>query len=298
MTLLFPSTVSSFQVNAAEKAFSGLPWFCAINYCIFRDYSKYKTCLLLMENLFIGALDRTKAASRKGEDFMERKWLAVPVFLMCVALRMSVFADAEGALNVKTDPDGIEVWLDDKYIGDSPIIDKKLKAGKYSLKLVDPIQHTSSVEEVFIQANEQTVVEKTIKSRFGSLKVTSDPDGADVSFLTSLGKTPLTNDFINPGKYRLEITRQGCKPAIADIVVPKGEVASVQKTLEKKNLLDTKGVAKIALGIGAVGGIVWSLVETNDPNFKYHTNGSRTGCILGGCLAGLFVITLDIASFY
>ena len=230
---------------------------------------------------------------------MERKWIVVMSFLVCAAVRMPVFAEAEGTLNVKTDPDGIEVWLDDKYIGDSPIIDKKLKAGRYSLKLVDPIQHSSSVEEVFIQANELTVVEKTMKSRFGSLKVNSEPEGADVSILTSLGKTPVSNDFIIPGKYRLEISHPGCKPTVADIVVPKGEVTAVQKSLEKKNVLDTKGLAKIALGIGAVGGIVWALVETNDPHFPHdYKNGAHTGCILAGCLVGVFVITLDILSFY
>lgn len=229
---------------------------------------------------------------------MERKWIAVIAFLVCTAVRMPVSAGAEGTLNVKTDPDGIEVWLDDKYIGDSPIIDKKLNAGRYSLKLVDPIQHTSSVEEVFIQANEQTVVEKTMKSRFGSLKVNSEPEGADVSILTSLGKTPLSNDFIIPGKYRLEINHPGYKPTVADIVVPKGETAAIQKSLEKKNVLDTKGLAKIALGIGAVGGIAVALVETNDPHFHNYSNGAHVGCILAGCLAGVFVITLDILSFY
>jgi PEGA domain len=252
-----------------------------------------------MEKLFIEVPVRAGTISSKGADAMVKKLLAMTAIVLCVALKMSVYAEAEGTLNVKTDPDGIEVWLDDKYIGDSPVIDKKLKAGKYSLKLVDPIQHTSSIEEVFIQANEQTVVEKTMKSRFGSLKINSDPDGADVSILTSLGKTPLSNDFIIPGKYRLEITRQGCKPTVADIVVPKGEVASVQKTLEKKNVLDTKGVVKILLGAGAVGGIVCALVESNDPHFPHdYSNGAHVGCILAGCLAGAFVITLDIASFY
>jgi hypothetical protein len=230
---------------------------------------------------------------------MVKQWLALTAILACVVLKIPAYAEAEGTLNVKTDPDGIEVWLDDKYIGDSPVIDKKLKAGRYSLKLVDPIQHTSSVEEVFIQANEQTVVEKTMKSRFGSLKVNSEPEGADVSILTSLGKTPLSNDFIIPGKYRIEISHPGCKPTMADVVVPKGEVAAVQKPLEKINVLDTKGLAKIALGIGAVGGIVWALVETNDSHFPHdYKNGAHTGAILGGCLAGVFVITLDIVSFY
>jgi hypothetical protein len=215
-----------------------------------------------MEKLFIEVPDTTGTGYKKGVYVMVQKWLMMTSILVCVAMRLSVFAEAEGALTVKTDPDGIEVWLDDKYIGDSPVIDKKLKAGRYSLKLVDPIQHTSSIEEVFIQSNEQTVVEKTMKSRFGSLKVNSDPEGADVSILTSLGKTPLSNDFIIPGKYRLEISHPagGYKSTVADVVIPKGQVAAIQKSLEKTNILDTKGMAKIALGIGALGGIVWSLV--------------------------------------
>ncbi len=227
--------------------------------------------------------------------------ISIAWIVLCIAtlLHTRVFAEAEGVLSVKTDPDGIEVWLDDKYIGDSPIIDKKLKSGRYSLKLVDPVQHSSSTEEVFIQPGEQTMVEKTMKSRFGSLKVNTNPEGSEVSILTSLGKTPLSNDFIIPGKYRLEIRNpNGYKPLSTDVVVPKGEVLSIQKSLEKTGGLDGRGVARLALGLGAIAGTVLSMVEIGDDNFKNATDGSRTGCIVGGTLSILCVISFEIVAFF
>jgi|WetSurMetagenome_2_1015567.scaffolds.fasta_scaffold00055_45 hypothetical protein len=222
--------------------------------------------------------------------------LAFAVFLF---LRTAAFADADGTLTVKTDPDGLEVWLDDKYVGDSPVLDKKLKAGRYSLKLVDPVQHTSTVEEVFIQAGEQTVVEKTIKSRYGSLKVNSDPQGADVYILTNLGKTPLSNDFIVPGKYRLEIRHQNksYEKIAEDVVVPRGETVILNKTLVKKNPLDNKALLRLAFGAGAIGGFVWAVVEHYDRNFG-GTNGSVNGEILGIVLGSLCVVGFEITAFF
>jgi PEGA domain len=219
---------------------------------------------------------------------------------LCVFLRTAAFADADGTLTVKTDPDGIEVWLDDKFVGDSPLLDKKLKAGRYSLKLVDPVQHTSTVEEVFIQAGEQTVVEKTIKSRYGSLKINSDPQGADVYVLTNLGKTPLSNDFIIPGKYRLEIRHQNKSydKVVEDIVVPKGETVVLNKTLPKKNMLDNKALLRLAFGAGAIGSLVWTVVESYDPKFKDASNGSRNGQILGIAAGVLCVIGFEIVAFF
>ncbi len=219
---------------------------------------------------------------------------------VCVCFRTAAFADADGTLTVKTDPDGIEVWLDDKYVGDSPVLDKKLKAGRYSLKLVDPAQHTSTVEEVFIQAGENTLVEKTVKSRYGSLKVNSDPQGADVYVLTNLGKTPLSNDFIIPGKYRLEIKQQGkaYDKVVEDIVVPKGETVVLNKTLPKKNLLDNKALLRLTFGAGAIGGFVWAVAECNDGNFHSVNNGSRNGEILGVVLGALCVVGFEITAFF
>jgi hypothetical protein len=188
------------------------------------------------------------------------------VVLIFGILAVAARAQNDGTLTVKTQPEGIEVWLDDKYIGDSPIMDKKLKPGRYQLKLVDGIQHTSQSEEVFIQAGQTALIEKTIVSKFGSLRVTSEPPGAEVLLLTSLGETPVSNEFMNPGKYRLEVRYPGknYKPATEDITIPRGELVSVDKTLEAKKALDTKALVRLALGAGAIGGFVWAIVEQGE----------------------------------
>ena len=220
--------------------------------------------------------------------------------ILCIAGAVSwVHAQADGVLTVKTDPEGIKIWLDDKYIGDSPLMDKKLKPGRYSLKLVDPVQQTSSVEEVFIQSGETTVIEKTVKSNYGSLKITTDPEGAEVSILTGLGQTPLSNDFMIPGKYRLEIKHPGkdYEKLVSDIVIPRGEIVSINKALEMKKPHYGKAVARLALGAGAIGGFVWAIVERGDSNWG-GSNGSVTGEVLGIVLGSLCVVGFEIVAFF
>ena len=219
--------------------------------------------------------------------------------LFIIIFKAFLFAQGEGTLTVKTDPEGIEVWLDDKYIGDSPILDKKIKTGKYSLKLVDPVQHTSTVEEIFIRQGEQVLIEKTIKSRYGSLRISTDPEGADVYIMTSLGKTPVANDFIIPGKYRLEIkhSNKSYEKLYEDIVVPKGETVTINKNLTKKNPLDNKALLRLAFGLGAAGGFSLAIIEHYDTNFS-GSNGSVTGHIIGIVVGALCVIGFEIVGFF
>ena len=207
-------------------------------------------------------------------------------------------ADTDGILTVKTQPEGIKVWLDDKYIGDSPIMDKKLKPGRYSLKLVDPVQQTSSMEEVFIQPGETTVIEKTVKSNYGTLKVSTDPDGADVFILTDLGKSPVSNDFMIPGKYRLEIKHPGnYEKVTTDVVVPRGETVNISKTLEEKSALNGKAIARLCLGAVAIAGFAMAIAERDDHNYG-GTNGTVTGRALGITAGILCVVGFEIVAFF
>jgi hypothetical protein len=214
---------------------------------------------------------------------------------------------AEGMLTVKTDPEGTEVWLDDQFVGQSPIIEKKIKAGRYTLKLVDPAQHTSANEEVLIQDNEETVVERTLTTKFGSLKVASQPEGAEVTIATELGTTPLRNDFMNPGRYRLEIKPADSRffPKISEVTITKGEMVSVEETLVKKSFFTKKNVAALCLTGGAIGGFVWGIVEQGNykafkerrPNPQNRIDGAALGRTLGiiigsSCTIGVGIIAL------
>jgi hypothetical protein len=196
------------------------------------------------------------------------------IIIFCILLInfSAIFAAEEGSLTVKTTPEGIEVWIDEKYIGDSPVIDKKLKAGRYTVKLVDPIQHTSLIEEILIQDGKDIIVEKAMTGKFGSLKVGSSPDGAQVYILTSLGKTPVSNDFMNPGKYRIEMRHPNKRYAIMseDIIIPKGETVSLEKTLEKASPFNMKALVRLGFGAGAIASFVWAIVEQGNVK-EYET---------------------------
>jgi hypothetical protein len=242
-------------------------------------------------------------------------------FSLCILARNS-FSD--GFLSVRTDPDGIEVWLDDNFVGDSPIIDKKLKSGRYSLKLVDPVQHSSTIEEIFVQDNENTVIEKTIKSKFGSLRVNTVPEGAIVSIATELGPTPVTNDFMNPSKYRVEIKHPDKKyiPITEEVIIPRGESISLTKTLEREKTFTNKDKWRLILGAGTVLGYavaIWQqgnyneyslkdsygsskcfqdLYQEKDVNYHSKANGALLYSILGMVFGSGCLIGLEIVAFY
>lgn len=191
------------------------------------------------------------------------------LILLLILLKCIIFAD--GMLTVHTVPDKIEVWIDDQYIGDSPIIGKKLRQGRYILKIIDPIQHTSATEDIFVKDKDSLLIEKTIQSRYGKLLVTSEPPGAKVLISTNLGETPLANDFMNPGKYRIEIRYPDQKYQISssDIIIPKGETVKVDKELKKVNLMNKKAILRITLGALATGALIWAVVDQG--NYKQYS---------------------------
>jgi len=211
--------------------------------------------------------------------------------LVTAGMGVSVFA--EGTLTVKTDPEGIEVWLGDKFIGQSPVFEKKIRAGRYTLKLVDPTQHTSTTEELQIQDGEATVVERTISSKFGSLKITSSPQGADVYLATELGKTPVANDFMNPGRYRIEIRPKNSwyQTAVTEVTIPKGETIFIDQKLRGKPFFTVKNILSLALMAGAAGGFAWGVIE-NGHYEKYNEDGRQPSSVVDGAKLGR---TLGIA---
>lgn len=230
----------------------------------------------------------------------------IPCFVLTAGMLTATLADA--VLTVKTDPDGIEVWLGDKFLGQSPIAEKKIKAGRYVLKLVDPVQHSSTTEDLLIQDNDTAVIERTISSKFGSLRVSSEPEGADVYIATELGKTPLTNDFMNPGKYRIEIRPFGPRyhTKACEVIIARGETASLNETLEKDKFLSRKTVLSMALFSGSLGGFIWGLVEQghyrmyNDrtPRIQSKVDDAALQRTLGIILGCSCVIGLEIVTFF
>ncbi len=203
------------------------------------------------------------------------KYIQTALFICLWILFTPSLAVEEGSITVLTDPEGVEVWLGDKYLGDSPIQNRKLKTGRYIIKLIDPVQQVSTTEEILIQANQTTLVEKTLKAKFGTLKVESEPEGAEVYIATLLGKTPLENNFMNPGKYHIEIKhpKKKYQPVTEEITIPEGKKVELSNTLVITSKFDKKAIVRLLLGAGAIGCYVWAIIEQGKHK-EYETNAN------------------------
>lgn len=220
----------------------------------------------------------------------------------------NVYAVDEGKLTVTTDPDGVEVWLGDNYIGNSPVVEKKVPVGRYIVKLVDPVQRISQDEQVMITANSTVVIEKKLKPKFGTLKVNSVPENADVFMTMPLGRTPLVNEFINPGKYIIEVKHPdpNYHTVQNNIVVTEGLPTEITDTLVKDQVerFTKKDMLRLVLGAGAIAGFVWGVVESGNRQTcrsqeRWSDAGkSGTKMVLGIAAGSLCVIGFEIVAFF
>ena len=201
-------------------------------------------------------------------------------FRVCGFLRLSAFAAAliftlisasflyaspsqDGTLTVITVPERAEVWIDGGYAGLTPIRDKRLAAGTYTLRLVDPQRQKSASETVVISGGERLIVERSLDGSYARLRVDTDPQGADVAIIAELGKTPLVNEYLTPGQYKIEIRHPNTKylPAAKDISFTDGQPVVISHKLDKPPVFTTKRCVQLALGTGAAAAWTWAIVE-------------------------------------
>jgi len=168
-----------------------------------------------------------------------------------------------GTLTVITVPERAEVWIDGGYAGITPIRDRHLAAGTYTLRLVDPSRQTSASETVVISNGERLLVERTLGGNHAKLRVDTYPQGADVAIIAELGKTPLVNDYLTPGQYRLEIRHPNSKymAATKDVAFVDGQPIVISHKLEKPPAFTTKRWVQLGLGTGAAAAWTWAVIE-------------------------------------
>jgi hypothetical protein len=236
---------------------------------------------------------------------MKQVWARV-VGIVAVVTVTAAYAASEGRLTVTTDPEGVEVWIDERYAGHSPIHEKKLEPGEYSVRLVDVAHRVSVVERVVVREGENTVLDKALVPDYGRLSVTSTPEGANVYLSTPMGTTPLTNDYMVPGKYRVEIRPpgKGYTPAVKEVVVARGGRIEIDEQFERQSPFDLKALVRLGLGAGAIAGFVWAvaehgnhkvLVERGETELARTAGAHRTAGIV---LGSVCVVAFEIVAFF
>lgn len=183
------------------------------------------------------------------------------MFIPCVFLYAEPPLD--GTLTVITVPERAEVWINEGYAGLTPVRDKPLAAGKYTLRLVDPSRQKSTSENIVIGDGERLLVERALGGTSARLRVDTDPQGADVSISTELGKTPLVNDYLTTGEYKIEIRHPNAKylTVAKDVSFVDGQPVTISHKLEKPPIFNFKRCVQLGLGTCAILAWTGAIIE-------------------------------------
>jgi len=102
---------------------------------------------------------------------------------------------------------------------------------------------------------------------YARLRVDSDPPGADVVIVAELGKTPLVNEFIVPGMYKIELRhKSGYLPAVEELTLRADQQAVVSQRLKKPPLFTKHRQIQLAIGAGAIAGFAYAVYEQGEHN--------------------------------
>lgn len=155
-----------------------------------------------------------------------------------------------GFLTVRSRPlDGARVWADGVEVGNTPVGPLELEAGRHEIRLTaERYKPFKQMVEIEGMGNRQAL-EATLRAGWGTLLVTSVPDGASVTLnREAVGTTPFRAEPME-GRYRIWLTKKGWKPVTREVAVTAGAVTRLPLIrFEKQDgVIDLKTVPKGAL---------------------------------------------------
>ena len=146
-----------------------------------------------------------------------------------------IFATNEFAtVTVETPVEGAMAYLDDVYLGRTPVT-KKIFPDRYTL-YVEQDGYVNHEETVTLQSGKSynlKIQNKKVDHK-GLLAVTSDPPGADVYLnITKIGKTPLVRDDLPEGTHRIRISMDGYIDRFIGITISRKKSVSFSVQLKE-----------------------------------------------------------------
>jgi len=111
-------------------------------------------------------------------------------------------------LNVATIPKGSKIYINDEYLGVTPLVDYKFSNKILKLRLEKELYHTEK-KEIDIERDKSFDYKIKLRPKFGDLTITSRPSGGIV-FLNDIevGKTPYRDSVLVSDKYDIRINKE------------------------------------------------------------------------------------------
>ena len=198
-----------------------------------------------------------------------------------------------GFLTIMSNPLEAKVWVDNSYIGTTPIREYSIKTGTHTVRVLDPISQISRTESVKISRDSTSMLNIALEREFGGLKIITDPPGAQVVITSKIGITPLDDSRIIPGAYTLEIHPKSNHQEVItkDIIISPHTTTELTEEFSRKQELNGIQIGlRIGLGLLAGGLYYWGF------DSMYHDNNSKAiAGFTSGSIALASLITISIA---
>ena len=139
-----------------------------------------------------------------------------------------------GWIILDSEPSGASVYINDEFVGNTPLSNYKQAYGTYKYRLESPNYHpTTGTIELNAGRFEQKII---LKPAFGSISVNSSIAGAKIVLDgKQTGKqTPATLTEIPSGSHTISLQLDKYAPRQQEVMVEDGQTANVSLTLEAR----------------------------------------------------------------
>jgi serine/threonine protein kinase len=156
------------------------------------------------------------------------------VFGQLTGINIKLLKAGTEKLTLITNPEGAMLYLDDKYVGTSPLRNYAVNSGTFRLR-IEKIGFTTLDSSVSIVKGENALNIALLKKAMGEtggIKITSNPTTASVWLNQEfVGSTPYENSELETGSYKIIIRKKGYADYNTTVKVTSNKTASVSTKL-------------------------------------------------------------------
>ncbi len=139
-----------------------------------------------------------------------------------------------GAIRVESTPRGARVYLDGVDAGTAPDTIGRIDPGSHSIS-VRKDGYRDWSKRVDVEAGEETVLKARLQKRSSSISIRSEPSSADIYIDGRYsGITPDDVTELKPGRYKVEVRKEGYRTWSKSMDVKAGEGGSVMARLAQE----------------------------------------------------------------
>ena len=160
-------------------------------------------------------------------------YIIIPAVIVITALvLLFLLKERNVPISITSYPSSAKLYIDESYIGDTPINSYKLSIGSHMIKILkDGYKEYNTSVNINSETNPE--MKFTLAALTGTISVSSNPSGAEVYINNdNKGVTPLTVILI-PGNYTVNITKDGYSDYTTTSTVNPDLISTVNPVLKK-----------------------------------------------------------------